>query len=178
MDGSLVTSISGSNIGSGTVAAAYLPVAGAAADGVITTGAQTLAGNKTFNGVTSLSGGVVLSGIQSSTATSFISATPLTVTAPVVLLKATTAIALTCITAGTNGQVINILFVATANGVNNTVTNNGTCTAPATKIFTSTAGNLTITANANLKGTLRLIYLDAASSGIASAGWFVLQSSL
>ena len=47
--GASLTNLNGSNIASGTISASYLPNAGAAAAGIVTTGTQTFAGTKTFS---------------------------------------------------------------------------------------------------------------------------------
>lgn len=49
-DGTNITNLNGSNIASGTVASARLPVASASAAGIVSVGTQTFAGKKTFNG--------------------------------------------------------------------------------------------------------------------------------
>jgi hypothetical protein len=53
---------SGSDITSGTVAAARLPVASASAAGIVNTGSQTLAGAKTFSGKIIASSGITTGG--------------------------------------------------------------------------------------------------------------------
>ncbi len=57
LGGNFPLSIDGSQVLSGTVAAARLPEAGAAAAGIVSTGTQTIAGAKTFNSQLTVSSG-------------------------------------------------------------------------------------------------------------------------
>ena len=65
--GASLTNLNGSNIASGTISASYLPNAGAAAAGIVTTGTQTFAGTKTFS--STISGSINGNAATATTAT-------------------------------------------------------------------------------------------------------------
>lgn len=141
VDGSALTNLNATNLATGTVSATLLPAAGAAASGIVNTGAQTIAGAKTLNGILTLNNALASTSASVATAAAI---TCLPATTSVVRLTGTTATSLQGISPGVDGQ---IMIVYTDGNVGTALTlahnNAGGCTNG--KIFTNTNANIVST---------------------------------
>lgn len=145
VDGSQVTNLNANQIVTGTISAGVLPVAGAAAAGVVTSTNQTLGGDKTFTGTTTMGGAIVLTSntVPSGGPTPYdgtTSAKVFSTSKSLAFLTGTSVTSISCLAPGLVGQVFHLVATG-AIGTGLTVVHNANCSNGA-RIRTNTNASL------------------------------------
>jgi len=140
---------SGATVNLGGTATINIPSASGTARGLVSTGAQTFAGDKTFSGALAVARGSDFSTVGTNNDVNFGSTS-------LVRLTGASAQSITGIAGGTDGRVLTIINAGSQTA---TLANQSASSAAANRIITGTGANLTLASDASIN----LVYDSGAS---------------
>jgi hypothetical protein len=155
----------------GTVPAAVLPAAAAAASGIVNTSAQTFGGAKTFNGAVTTVSSITSSGAVAWARTDVATVATITClssTTPVVRLTGTTITNIQGISPGLDGQMLTVYTDGNI-GTSLTVSHNNAGACANGRIFTNTNANIVSATSASTAAYIFLYNLTSARWHMISA---------
>ena len=121
-------------------------------------------------GNVNIAGRVIAGTVSSASTGTFTVASWTPPTSSVVVMTGIAVTNIGCITAGSSGQTLKLIWVSTI-GANLTISHNSACTQANDKIFTNTAAAVVTTTVAST-ATVELIYLTVAA-GAPTNGWYL-----